>query len=564
MSSTSKDYRIIAADKVSQRRSKIPDAWLISPDAAENVTNFIKIPTTCGVLSDVECEITSNYDATALLAKLKAGTFSVEQVTVAFCKRAAIAQQLVNCLTEIFFDKAIERARRLDAKRRDNPSEALPPLFGLPISLKDSFQVQGEDTSTGLACYVNEPAEENSALAAMLLDLGAVLYCKTNLPQSIMTGDSDNNVFGRTLNPRNIHLTAGGSTGGEGALLALRGSILGAGTDIGGSIRVPSVCNGIYGFRPSVGMVPHGGVRDLTVPGTVGVMSSAGPMATSLRDCSLFLKAIMQAGTWRYDSTTISIPWTNLKVKERLRIGFVENDGIYTPSPPVRRGLRMAVDLIRKRSDIEIIPITLPHVKEHYQDLIDYWTLSGGDYYYEQFGRTGEPLVPSLKRVDILLLKPGNTLRGFFDLNVRRAKAAKSYLELFRDNNLDAILMPPAPHTAVPLDTWSTITYTGLWNYLDYPAVVIPVDRVREEDSADDVSNAKFGDEDAQLYGLCTQKINPSFALSSIGSTNTTYLDTGPELYKDAPICVQLVGYRHADEALANSAAVLDRIINSD
>lgn len=64
--------------------------------------------------------------------------------------------------------------------------------------------------------------------------------------------------------------------------------------------------------------------------------------------------------------------------------------------------------------------------------------------------------------------------------------------------------MPPAPHTAVPLDTWSTASYTGLWNYLDYPAVVIPVDRVREEDAADDVSNAKFGEEDAKVYGLCT------------------------------------------------------------
>lgn len=242
----------------------------------------------------------------------------------------------------------------------------------------------GEDTSTGLACYVNEPAEENSALAAMLLDLGAVLYCKTNLPQSIMTGDSDNNVFGRTLNPCNIHLTAGGSTGGEGALLALRGSILGVGTDIGGSIRVPSVCNGIYGFRPSVGLVPHGGVRDLTVPGTVGVLSSAGPMATSLRDCSLFLKSIMQAGTWRYDSTVISLPWSNLKVKERLRIGLVENDGIYTPSPPVRRGLRTAADLIRERSDIEIIPLTLPDVKEHYENLFNYWTLSGSEVSEEE------------------------------------------------------------------------------------------------------------------------------------------------------------------------------------
>ena len=97
----------------------------------------------------------------------------------------------------------------------------------------------------------------------------------------------------------------------------------------------------------------------------------------------------------------------------------------------------------------------------------------------------------------------GTTLKGFFDLNVRRAEAAKTYLRLFRDNNIDAILMPPAPHTAIPLDTWSTATYTGLWNYLDFPAVVLPVDKVRESDLADDVGNAKFGPEDARLYSLC-------------------------------------------------------------
>lgn len=101
-------------------------------------------------------------------------------------------------------------------------------------------------------------------------------------------------------------------------------------------------------------------------------------------------------------------------------------------------------------------------------------------------------------------MQPGTTLKGFFDLNVRRAEAAKKYLSLFRDHDLDAILMPPAPHTAVPLDKWSTITYTGLWNYLDYPAVVIPVDRVRDnKDAADDVGNAQFGAEDARVYSLC-------------------------------------------------------------
>jgi amidase len=206
-----------------------------------------------------------------------------------------------------------------------------------------------------------------------------ILYSKTNLPQSIMTGDSDNNIFGRTLNPRNKLLTAGGSTGGEGALIALRGSILGVGTDIGGSIRVPSICNGIYGFRPSVGLVPHGGVRDLTPPGTDGVRSTAGPMATSLRDCSLFLKTILQADTWKYDSTSISVPWTNLKPAHKLRIGVAQNDGVYTPSPPVRRALKQAVDLLRGNDDIQIIPINLPDVKSHYQDLISYFMLSGSD-----------------------------------------------------------------------------------------------------------------------------------------------------------------------------------------
>lgn len=98
---------------------------------------------------------------------------------------------------------------------------------------------------------------------------------------------------------------------------------------------------------------------------------------------------------------------------------------------------------------------------------------------------------------------PGTTLQGFFDLNVRRAEAANKYLKMFLDNSLDVVLMPPAPHTAVPLDCWTKAAYTCLWNYLDYPAVVIPVDQVQDLDIADNLSNAKFGPDDEQLYSLC-------------------------------------------------------------
>lgn len=282
-------------------------------------------------------------------------------------------------MTEIFFDEAIKRARQLDKQRRELPEgKSLPPLFGLPISLKDSFKVKGVDTSTGLACFVNEPADEDSSLAALLLDLGAVLYCKTNLPQSIMTGDSDNNVFGRTLNPRNVAMTAGGSTGGEGALIALRGSLLGVGTDIAGSVRVPSVCNGIYGMRPSVGLVPHDGVRDLNVPGTDGVRSTAGPMATTLRDCAFFLKSIMQADTWKYDGAALSLSWNHTIVDKKLRIGVVEDNGLLTPTPPVRRGLAETVDRIGKSDMFDVVPLELHNTGGIYMDMFSYFTLLGG------------------------------------------------------------------------------------------------------------------------------------------------------------------------------------------
>lgn len=574
MQPTPAAYKAIAEQKKLEQARKIPREWKIAPEAQQNASSILDMPATCGIMSPLELEITSNHDATALVEGLKEGTWSVEQVTVAFCKRAAVAHQLVslnigplflipgwlscslneilngeqvNCLTEIFFDEAIDRARQLDKQRAESPDgKSLPPLFGLPISLKDSFNVQGLDASTGLACYVNEPAGEHSSLVAMLLDLGAVLYCKTNVPQSIMTGDSENNVFGRTLNPRNVAMTAGGSTGGEGALIALRGSILGVGTDIAGSIRIPALCNGLYGVRPTTGTVPHDGARNLDVPGTDGVKSTAGPIATTLRDCTLFLKSLMQAETWRYDSAVVSLPWRDLGIEpgRKLRIGLVENDGVYTPSPPMRRALKKAADLLQKSDAVEIVPLALPNVQSHYGDVFSYFTLMGSDvsqqelfvlrvdsqltwtkrqHYLEQFGRTGEPLIPSLEAIGLLSFK-GTDLKGYFDLNVRRKEAARTYLRLFLDNKIDAIMMPPAAHTAVPLDTWTTATYTGLWNYLDYPALTIPVDEVTDLDRADDPSNATNGDQDRKVYSLCTFTSNtPSSRVRSIKLTNVPF-----------------------------------------
>lgn len=148
--------------------------------------NAIDIPRQCGLLTEHELSITETYDATSLLAELSKGSLKSEQVVTAFSKRAAVAQQICNCLTEIFFDDAIVRARELDAYLQNN-GKPMGPLHGLPISVKDTFKVRGYDASVGVAGLCFKPAATNSALVDLLLSLGAVLYCKTNIPLTMVS-----------------------------------------------------------------------------------------------------------------------------------------------------------------------------------------------------------------------------------------------------------------------------------------------------------------------------------------------------------------------------------------
>ena len=195
-------WRDIAARKQKERAERIPQDWLLpsSYSAEINRDNVLSVPRECGLFSSEELRITEGYDATALVALLAEGKLTSVEVATAFCKRAAIAHQLTNCLTEILFKEAIARATKLDDefKRTGKPTG---PLHGLPISLKDTFKIKGCDASVGIAGLCFKPSTTNSALVDLLLEQGAVLYCKTNIPQTMAALDSHNNVFGRTINP---------------------------------------------------------------------------------------------------------------------------------------------------------------------------------------------------------------------------------------------------------------------------------------------------------------------------------------------------------------------------
>jgi len=194
------------------------------------------------ILSSRELYITS-LPVTALLDALagrhgdgRGGErLSAVEVTNAFLRRAALAQKLVNCLTELLPERALDRARFLDEyfERHGRP---VGPLHGLPVSVKEHIGMKDLRLHGSYVAMWDNVAEENARVLQILENAGAVFHARTTQPQTIMHLETSSNLHGITENPFHRDLSAGGSSGGEGALIGLGGSVLGIGSDVGGKL----------------------------------------------------------------------------------------------------------------------------------------------------------------------------------------------------------------------------------------------------------------------------------------------------------------------------------------
>lgn len=279
--------------------------------------------------------------ASALAAKIRDREYSCRQVAEAFLHQAAVAHQLTNCLTEIFFVEALEHAQQLDHVLQAT-GNTIGPLHGVPVSVKDHFNVKGQRTTAGYICFADLPVKNSDAhIVDILRNAGAVLYAKTNNPQCMMALETVSNIYGRTLNPWNTDLGAGGSSGGEGALLALHGSSLGVGSDLGGSVRVPAAFNGLYAFKPSANRVPMFGL-ECTMVGFESIMAVAGPIGHSVEDLELFFQLVSDAKPWLTEPL-LAMPWTSRVASmqsEKLRIGIMVWDKVVMPHPYITRVIK--------------------------------------------------------------------------------------------------------------------------------------------------------------------------------------------------------------------------------
>lgn len=487
--------------------------------------------------------ITTIDELSVLQERIGTGEWSAEMVISAYIKRAASVHEVTNCFTEVLFDEAYEHARKLDEYYKKN-GRVMGPFHGVPVTVKDQFNVKGVDSTLGYVGRVGNPATEDAAIVQILRAQGAVILGKTNVPQSVMWCETENPLFGLTTHPRNPAFTPGGSTGGEGVLLSTHSTMIGWGTDIGGSVRIPAAHNGVYGLRPSSGRLPYYGVP-VSTEGQEHVHSVVGPMTRSMAALKSVTKAVIDAEPWNMDPRCHPIPWREEVYRDiqsrPLVIGVMLDDGVVKVHPPIERAIRQVVAKLEAAGH-EIVQWQ-PSGHQEVVDVLDaYYTADGGHDVRIAIEAGGEPFIPHVEA----LVNRGKAISVFeyWQLNRRKLAALKTYLDKWTATRgpsgriVDVLLTPVAPNVAVPHTKSKWVGYTKVWNVLDYTALAFPATTVRKDIDVMPENYVPRNDQDAWNWGVYDK-------------------DASDEM----PVGLQIVGRRLEEEKVLGAAQVIDALL---
>ena len=244
-------------------------------------------------------------------------------------------------------DEALAQAKKADEAQASGKS--LGVFHGVPFNIKESFGVAGYPDTWGIPYFKDSKAPADSEAVARLRNAGAILLGATNVPVNLADWQTYNSIYGATNNPWDLKRTPGGSSGGSAAALAAGLGYLSVGSDIGGSIRVPSHFCGLYGHKPTLNLVSTqgqlpGGQRDN--PGFDTLLAVAGPMARSAADLLAALKILggptgYDAKAWKWDQ-----PAPRASSLKNFRVGYVIDDPIAPPTPEMKSLLEKTISAL--------------------------------------------------------------------------------------------------------------------------------------------------------------------------------------------------------------------------
>ncbi len=453
----------------------------------------------------------TDLSAVALAASIARGDLSAVEAVEASVTRIEAVNPALNAVVVKRYEAARAEAAEADARRARG--EPLGPLHGVPITVKESFDLTGTPATFGLPLRAQTLATADDRSVARLRAAGAIIVGKTNVSQLLLYHEADNPLYGRTNNPWNLERTPGGSSGGQAAVIAAGAVPLGLATDIGGSIRTPAAFCGLAGMMPTAGRILDD-TRFGVAPGQRAIVSQVGPLARTVDDVALTLE-ILNGG--RAPATEPPQPLGDPASVDlaTLRVAYYTDDGVFPVAQSVRQATLEAAGLLAARGAqvTEWRPPEATLARDIFFGILGADGAAGAKAFLGK-----NPRDPRIGQLVALASAPRGLLAGAAGLlsllgqqtqaAVVRAlghrdtahywrliEAQMAYKRRFAQaldedpgGPFDLIICPatalPAYHHGDSRNLLTMGAYAILYNVLGYPAGVVPVSTVRAGDEA--------------------------------------------------------------------------------
>ncbi|XP_006563970.2 fatty-acid amide hydrolase 2-B [Apis mellifera] len=437
------------------------------------------------------------HSATTLAFKIRNRQLMSEEIVQSYIDRIREIQPVLNCMVEDRFEDALKEAKMCDEflKSQNAPSPQIlaekKPFFGVPFTTKDCIGVANMKQTAGLTVRKNIVSKYDAEVIRLMRDAGAIPLATTNVSELAMWWETSNCLYGTTKNPYNTRHIVGGSSGGEGCIQAAAGSPLGIGSDIGGSIRIPSYFNGIFGHKPSTGIVSNDGQYPSAQSEDQKRLLAIGPMCRYAQDLSPILKILADKNA--------DILHLNEKVDiSKLKFYYMEDDGGQLLTSPVeleiKEAMRKVIRYLEKAYKVKVTKLNIRKLKKS----TALWMANMSckdekDFTYELSNRNGH-INLWWEFLKWTMFMSNHTLIALLTATFERfavkhgsdqhTKLIQESRELYREFQdilgEDGVFLFPTHPTAAPLHHEPLVkafnfSYTAIINVLGLPATACPL-----------------------------------------------------------------------------------------
>ena len=488
---------------------------------------------------------------------IDSGALSSDEVLHTYINRAYKLGRRFNSSAEELFEEALSSLKTLPKGL----------LHGIPISVKDQIHQKGCSSSFGLVHLSESVSPDDSILVALLKNQGGIPFVRGSVMQALMWYECVNNIYGRALNPWDVNRTPGGSSGGDAALVAAGASVIGIGGDLAGSIRIPAAFCGVYGFKPSSRRVSSLGPNQSKPSAHYNLellyRASIGPIAKCTEDLVLVMRSWNTSEIRKFDTSVPPLAFQEeiYKSTKNLKIGYFDDNQVFPCSGVIKTIIKSVIDGLKDQGH-EIIKIrtdSMPRATELFiqagfsapsSSFME--VLKGEDttwaykkYYYQSkcwlsnyIYQLEMKFKGFYRLAHYLSFSHPISFKQFCEISMELQKIKAEYNEYWASLQLDAVvcpiwpLAPPLHETSVKLS--HAFSYALFWNIMDYPAGVVPIRTIRE---------------DEENYLECAE--------------NDKFVETAKNVMKGSkglPVAVQVVARTFEDEKVLRVMKTIEEI----